>query len=94
VNNLPPEAFKKKSGVIQVGFGSICKNIEQKIIDGHCDNAIRKLENLRMRFDGCNGEWGVPDKNDWIIDCEAQLELRHWADLLIENLDTKCCSSF
>lgn len=92
VNNLPPEAFKKKSGVIQGGFGSICENIEQKIIDGDCDNAIRKLENLRMRFDGCDGEFGMPDKNDWIIDCEAQLELRRLTDLLIENLTTNCCS--
>ncbi len=50
------------------------------------------MENIGRRLDGCDDEFDVPDKNDWIIDCGAQLELRQWVDLLIENLTTYGCS--
>lgn len=92
VKNLPPNATKISTGGIRTAFGRICEDIEQNIIDGDCNEAIRKLRNLKKRLDGCYDQLDMPDKNDWIIDCEAQLELRHWVDLLIENLTTNGCS--
>jgi hypothetical protein len=85
VNNLPPNATKDSRGVIQA-LSSICEDIEQIILDEDYNEAIRKLENLKKRFDGCDDELDIPDKNDWITDCEAQLELKQWVDMLIENL--------
>jgi hypothetical protein len=58
-------------------------DIEQDIMDGDIAGAIRALQNLRRHVDGC-----LPsaDRNDWIVSCDAQIEIRDLIDLLIENL--------
>jgi len=62
-------------------------DIEQKIADGDIASAIRDLQNLRRRVDGCESA-GVPDRNDWITDCAAQDAIRDLIDLLITNLSS------
>jgi len=60
-------------------------DIEQDIMDGDIAGAIRALQNLRRHVDGC-----LPsaDRNDWIVSCDAQIEIRDLIDLLIENLSS------
>ncbi|GAB62434.1 MAG: hypothetical protein DWB56_10095 [Candidatus Jettenia sp.] len=49
-------------------FDIIIKNIEI----GDYKNALNKLENnILPKIDGCK-VFGLPDENDWIIDCEVQ----------------------
>lgn len=81
VAGLAPDAFK--SGGLQTATLSRLDDIEQEIVDGDEDGAIRHLENLRRRMDGCGA---VAEKNDWIVDCAAQLEIRALIDLVIADL--------
>ena len=60
-------------------------NIQSDIASGDIEQAIRALRNLRARVDGCGAS---PDRNDWITDCVAQLEIRRLIDLLITNLES------
>jgi hypothetical protein len=57
--------------------------IEEDIANGNINDAIRALRNLRRTIDGCGSS---PDKNDWITDCQSQVDLRDVIDLLIVNL--------
>lgn len=58
-------------------------SIEMEIANGNITDAIRELQNLRRKVDGC-GTSAEPD--DWIIDCPTQIEIRRLIDLLITNL--------
>ena len=60
-------------------------DIEQDIVDGDIAGAIRALQNLRRKIDGCGA---TADRNDWITDCTSQLEIRGLIDLLIMNLSS------
>jgi len=61
--------------------------VEGQIARSEFNGAIQKLENdIRSRMDGCGTVPGSPDRNDWIVDCEAQLELRALIDDLIADL--------
>ncbi len=59
------------------------EEIESLILAGDTAGAIRALNNLRRRVDGCGA---LADRDDWIIDCASQLEVRAVIDLLIRNL--------
>lgn len=63
---------------------SILIDIESDIESGDIDQAIRALQNLRMRVDGCGTS---AERNDWITDCAVQIEIRRLIDLLITNLE-------
>lgn len=61
--------------------------VENDIDNGDIDGAIDKLENMRKHVDGC--EDGPPaDNNDWIVECDAQDEVRALIDTLITNLSS------
>ena len=60
-------------------------DIQSDIASGDIEQAIRALRNLRSHVDGCGAS---PDRNDWITDCIAQLEIRRLIDLLITNLES------
>jgi hypothetical protein len=57
--------------------------IEALVADGRIAQAIRELQNLRERVNGCSS---APGQNDWLVDCPAQLQIREFIDLLITNL--------
>ncbi|MGD2043344.1 MAG: hypothetical protein PVJ28_06800, partial [Acidimicrobiia bacterium] len=59
------------------------ENAERSVARGQVDQAIHHLENLRRHLDGCGAS---ADGDDWIIDCDAQTEVRDLLDLLIGNL--------
>ena len=56
----------------------------EMIDDGLHEDALNKLEHdILAKMNGC-GETGEPDKNDWIITCEAQNEIY---PLVIETIE-------
>lgn len=56
--------------------------IQRTTAAGRSDQSVRELQNLRRRLDGCPS---VPDPDDWIADCSAQMNVRAAIDLLIAN---------
>jgi hypothetical protein len=60
------------------------RNIEKRIEKGKIEQAIKELQHLRERVDGCGTE---PEPNDWIVDCAVQLQVRTVLDLFIANLE-------
>lgn len=56
--------------------------IEEHLRAGDVDDVIRELGNLRRRLDGCPAK---PDRNDWIVVCDAQLTAQALLDLLAGN---------
>jgi len=83
IKNLPPDAFKSTGHGLQQATLMHLKNAEKSIVKGKIEHAIKQLEQLRKRVDGCGTE---PDQNDWIVDCTAQLQVRTLIDLFIANL--------
>jgi hypothetical protein len=82
---LPDSAFapSASAGGNGTAMSSILSDVEQNILAGNTAEAIQKLQNLRHRVDGCGA---APDRNDWIVDCAAQLQVRALIDALIDNL--------
>jgi hypothetical protein len=83
IENLPDEVFGSGGGGLTDSMLSRLDTIEKRVASGDIDQAIKDLENLRKRVDGCGS---VPDSNDWIVDCAVQTEVRAYIDLLITNL--------
>lgn len=66
---------------------SILRDIQEDINNGDIDQAIRALRNLLRRVDGCVSPVGTsPQHDDWITNCEAQLEIRRLINVLVTNL--------
>jgi hypothetical protein len=62
--------------------------VEDQISQGEFNGAIQKLRNdVRTKMDGCLSPKAKPDKNDWILDCDAQADLLILIDDLIEDLE-------
>lgn len=80
VAGLPASALKGGDPGHKAAIGSRLEDIE-----GDTAQAIRALQNLRRELDGCESG-SEPDKNDWILDCVAQDEVRDAIDALIDNL--------
>ena len=84
---LPPEAFRDRSlRGTRYATSTILDDIETRLLAGDVRTAIQKLENLRLRVDGCASPSGAPDTNDWIVTCAEQLPLRADLDLLTANV--------
>jgi hypothetical protein len=45
--------------------------------------ALRVLRDVRGRIDGCGA---APERDDWLLDCGVQTEVRAYLDLLVGNL--------
>jgi surface protein len=59
--------------------------VGDKIYDDNFWGAIQKLRNdIRKKMDGCGD---VPDKDDWVINCDAQFLLQGFIDSLISDLE-------
>jgi hypothetical protein len=84
VDNLPLSAFKSTGHGLQQAFLVHLRNIEKRIEKGDIEQAIKELEHLRAKTDGCGL---APDNNDWIIDCAVQVQVQQVLDLFIANLE-------
>jgi hypothetical protein len=85
INALGDEAFKDSSPGkgLRNALLQHLENVERTVARGQIDQAIHHLQNLRMHLDGCGA---TADGNDWIVDCDAQTQIRDLLDLLIANL--------
>lgn len=83
VDAQPETDFKAAGDGTRNAISQILEAAEQRLLAGDTAGAIRHLENLRRRLDGCGAG---PDPNDWIVRCEGQLEVRAIVDLLLFNL--------
>ena len=80
---LPTTSFKPPGGGTKNAIQKILDDVETLLLRGKKADAIQQLKNLRMRIDGCGVK---PDKNDWIISCSDQVDIRSLVDLLLVNL--------
>jgi dienelactone hydrolase len=80
INALPSDPLSTGH---RTSASAILDAVEGRVARGQISGAVRMLENLKMRVDGC----GVsPDRNDWIIVCYTQVKFRELLDLYILNL--------
>lgn len=82
VTGLPDEAFGAPGH--RTAVLSILDDAEAMIAAGDIEGAISLLGNLRRKVDGCGS---FPDRNDWIVDCVAQLEVREAIDRSLASLE-------
>jgi len=84
VSSLPTNVFKKgiSSQNHRTAINSILDDVEEYLLNGKTKEAIKLLQNLRMHVDG-NPK---ADRDDWILDREARLQVRDLIDILLSNL--------
>jgi hypothetical protein len=80
---LPASAIKSPAAGNRRAMLNLLADAESLLRKGNLHPALDKLGTLRVRIDGCGA---VADKNDWIIDCSYQSEVRMLLDILIDNL--------
>jgi len=83
VTALPATAFKTGGNGVRAAMLSILGDVDQALASGDTADAIDLLRNLRLRVDGCGS---ARDRNDWVIECTAQAQLRALIDALIDSL--------
>ncbi len=86
IANLPNTGFAKNA---QNRRNALLNKLDQVIaaIDsGQYLDAINKLVNdILKKMDGCV-TFGATDKNDWIVDCQAQSQLNTWINIIVAEL--------
>jgi hypothetical protein len=83
ISSLPDDVFKSTGPGSRTAMLSHLDAIEGLVAQGKIDQAIKKLNDLRLRVDGCGA---TADNDDWIVDCTAQMTVRDLIDLFIANL--------
>jgi hypothetical protein len=83
INGLPGSAFRSEGN--RNALVSRLEAIEHHVEHGHRSSAIHSLGLLRTRADGCGS---AADRDDWIMDCAAQVQVRDLVDLLAMNLQS------
>jgi hypothetical protein len=82
LGTLRRDVFKSKGRGHRTALTSQLRNAERYILAGQIAKALKTLEHLRTRVDGCPPQ---ADLDDWIIDCPDQLWVRELIDILIAN---------
>ncbi|HEX6278910.1 MAG TPA: DUF5050 domain-containing protein [Pyrinomonadaceae bacterium] len=85
ISGLPPSAFKGGDPGHARAMTNILDEVEGLIASGDTTTAIKRLNSLLTRVDGCGTK---ADKTDWIVDCTAQVEIRDLINTLITNLSS------
>jgi hypothetical protein len=86
IANLPNTAFAKNAQNRKNAFLNKLDQVIAAIDSGQYPNAINKLVNdIGKKTDGCVTS-GAADKNDWIVDCQAQAQLNTWINILVAGL--------
>jgi hypothetical protein len=80
---LPNNAIKSPAAGNRNAMLNLLADAESLLLKGNLRPALDKLGTLRRRIDGCGV---VADKNDWILNCSYQSEIRMLLDILIDNL--------
>lgn len=82
VTALPDTVFRSDGPGLRTAMLARLEDIERATAAGHVNVAVNGLRNLLMRVDGCPP---LPDPDDWVVDCAAQLRLRNLLELLTGN---------
>jgi hypothetical protein len=82
VTSLPVRALRSPGSRRALLAG--LENAERRLAAADAKRAHGALDRLRLRLDGCEP---AADKNDWIVACATQREVRGLLDVLRENLD-------
>lgn len=80
IDGFDDGVFKDGEPGLRMATGVRLSAIEAAFVAGQIEEGLIGLDNLRKRFDGCPPK---PDRNDWIVDCEAQLLVQELIDILI-----------
>jgi hypothetical protein len=83
IEALPASAFRSTGPGSRVAVLALLQGAESKLLAGKPEQAIDRLQTLRTHLDGCGG---TPDRDDWVVDCPSQVEVRELVDLLIANV--------
>jgi hypothetical protein len=84
LNGFPNSAFAPPNGAgHRQTMNNLLDQAESAVAARDTAKALSKLQELRSHVDGCGRK---ADKNDWIVDCAAQVEVRRLIDVLIANL--------
>ena len=83
IQALPASVFTSTGAGQRHAITGILAEVEALAAGDNTMEAVRKLENLRKRIDGC----GIKaDRDDWIKDCDAQRSMREFIDDIIAGL--------
>lgn len=84
ISNLDPAHLKKPGESRIATLSGKVLEVGVLMFEDDFQGAISKLtHDIRAKMDGCGTK---PDKNDWILDCNAQVILRSLIDTLIADL--------
>jgi len=83
VHSLAASVFKSSGSGTQNASLSLLNDVESLLASGNTAEAVEKLAALRRRVDGCGT---APAPDDWILNCDAQRDIRALVDLLVTNL--------
>lgn len=78
---LPDDVFRTRWAKVRLLLR--LATAEFAVLVGRTDVAIDIIASISTRLDGCGDE---PDRDDWVRECDAQLDLRVLIGLLGENL--------
>ena len=88
-DEVPDSAFADMGGGLRTAMLALLNSIEIKIVNGQINKAIKKLEKLRERVDGCDGSSSESaDNNDWVTDCDAQRLIQGLIDGILARLES------
>ncbi|NIM15433.1 MAG: hypothetical protein GTO45_25945 [Candidatus Aminicenantes bacterium] len=86
IANLPDTSFAKNAQNRRNALLNKLDQVMAAIDSGQYKDAINKLVNdISKKTDGCI-TFGATDKNDWIVDCQAQSQLNTWINILVAGL--------
>ena len=83
IAGIPTSALKDGDEGLRTAMISLLDGAEKRIAKGDIGGALSTLQSLRKRIDGCGSK---ADKNDWIVVCPVQIEVRALVDILIDNI--------
>jgi probable HAF family extracellular repeat protein len=89
IAGLPDSAFGTEATGLRSAFTNRLQHIHRLIMDGDVAAALRELENLRRRVDGCPDPPTTPEsaeRDDWIEPCDSQRAVRALIDDFITAL--------
>jgi hypothetical protein len=83
INALPSGVFNSTGPGTRTALLARFDDIEVLIAANKLPKALLAIKDLRRHVDGCGAS---PDRNDWILECTAQVQIRAFLDLLATNL--------
>ncbi len=92
IDDLPNESLKNRK--MKIPLINKINAVLNKVENGLCREVRNKLENdLLKKTDGC-AEIGEPDKNDWLITCQAQDQVYALIIMARQYFETPGCTCF